>query len=446
MTKWANGAVRRFVLGAVVLVPLLAMPAGTTVAARGQGAATAQQLQSRIDAMITELQPSIVALRRDFHQHPELGFKETRTAGIVADYLRGLKFDEVRTGVAGTGVVGILKGGRPGPVVALRADMDALPIPELIDPPYKSLVPGVKHACGHDGHMAMLMGVANIFSRMRADLPGTVVFLFQPAEEGDPAGGTTGAVRVLAANGLSNPKPDAIFGLHLEPTVHVGLVTMNVGPAMAAADRFTITIQGKKTHGAMPHTGIDPIPIASEVVLALQTIPSRQIDVQQPTVLTIGSMNGGNRYNVIADSVVMEGTVRTFSKDGPAIVKAKMEQVLKGVTSSYGATYTLDYKNNAPVTYNEPALATRSRAALETAFGADRVRTSPLQMVSEDFAYYQQVIPGFYFFVGVQNPEKGITAMWHTEYYEMDEAALPIGMKAMAAVALDFLRTHKSVS
>jgi amidohydrolase len=414
---------------------------GVTLAAQSTG--TPQAIRARIDAMSTELHPAVIAIRRDLHQHPELGFHETRTAAIVADKLRALKFDEVRTGIGVTGVVGVLKGGKPGPVVAIRADMDALPIPELIDVPYKSLVPNVKHACGHDGHTAMALGVAEIFSRMRADLPGTVLFLFQPAEEGDPDGGRSGAPRVLDDKGLSNPKPDAIFGLHLDPSLHVGLVAVNSGPAMAAADRFTMTIIGKKAHGAQPHTGIDPIPIASEVVLALQTIPSRQIDAQKPTVVTIGAITGGNRYNVIADSVTMQGTVRTFDKEGPTIVKAKMEAILKGVTSSYGATYTLNYANGAPVTYNDPALAARSRAALEVALGADHVQTSPLMMVSEDFAFYQQQMPGFFFFVGVQNPAKGITAMWHTEYYDMDEDALLVGMRAMANVVLDYLTRGK---
>ena len=396
-------------------------------------------LRARVDTFAGELFPAVVAMRRDLHQHPELGFRETRTAGIVAERLRALKFDDVRTGVGVTGVVGVLRGGRPGPVVGIRADMDALPIPELIDVPYKSLVPNVKHACGHDGHTAMALGVAEMFSRMRADIPGTVVFLFQPAEEGDPDGGKPGAIRVLDDWPLTNPTPQAMFGLHLVPMMQVGTIGVNSGSTMASSDRFTITIQGKKTHGAMPHTGIDPVPIASEVVMALQTIPSRQISAQDPTVVTIGSINGGNRYNIVADSVTMQGTVRSLSKDGPATVKAKMTAILTGVTSSYGATYTLDYAEGAPVTYNDPKLAASSSAALVSVFGQDRVQTPLPQMVSEDFAYYAQRVPAFYFFVGVGNPEKGITAMWHTEYYDMDEDGLRVGMRAMATVVLDYL-------
>jgi amidohydrolase len=397
--------------------------------------------RTRIDAMAAELLPAAVVVRRDLHQNPELGFKETRTSGIVAERLRTLKFDEVRTGVGGTGVVGVLKGARPGPVVAVRADMDALPLPELIDVPYKSVVPNVKHACGHDGHTAIALGVAEIFSRLRAELPGTVAMLFQPAEEGDPEGGKTGALRVLDDWPFQNPAPQAIFGLHLLPSMHVGLVGVNSGSAMASSDRFNVTIQGKSTHGAMPHTGLDPVPIAAEVVLALQTIPSRQMSAQEPTVVTVGMINGGARYNIIADSVKMEGTVRSLSPSGPATVKSKMDAILKGVTSSYSATYTLNYAEGAPVTYNDPALAAGSTAALVAVLGKDKVTFPAPQMVAEDFAYYQKRIPGFYFFVGVANPEKGITAMWHTEYYDMDEDALAVGMRAMASVVIGYLNT-----
>jgi amidohydrolase len=395
--------------------------------------------RAKIDAMAAEIAPTIVATRRDLHQHPELGFRETRTAGIVADRLRALKFDEVRTGIGVTGVVGILKGGKPGKVVAIRADMDALPIQEAISPVYKSLVPNVNHSCGHDGHTAILLGVADVLSRMRAEIPGTVMLLFQPAEEGDPDGGKTGAIRVLEDKAFDNPKPDAIFGLHLDPQVEVGGIGVRSGPAMASASRFTLKVIGKKTHGAMPHTGIDPIPIAAEVVSAFQTIPARQIDAQQPTVLTIGSITGGNRYNVVADAVEMQGTVRTFSPEGPELVRQKMEAILKGVTSSYGATYELNYFVNAPVTLNQPALSEKAIAALRAEFG-DKVFTPQLQMVAEDFSYYQQQIPGFYFFVGVKNQAKGITAMWHTEFYDMDEAALPIGVRALVNVALGYLQ------
>jgi amidohydrolase len=417
-----------------------AVSAGSDARSAGrQEVALPEAQRVEIDRLAAELHPAVIEIRRDLHMHPELGFRETRTAGIVADRLRALQFDEVRTEVGVTGVVGILEGGRPGPVVAIRADMDALPIQELnADMPYKSTVPNVKHACGHDAHTAMALGVAEIFSRMRAELPGTVVFLFQPAEEGDPAGGATGALRVLEDWPLVDPTPQAIFGLHVQPLLDVGTVGYISGAAMASVDRFTIRIVGQQTHGAMPHTGIDPMPIAAEVISALQTIPSRQIDARTPTVVSVGTIAGGSRFNIIADSVTMTGTVRTLNTDGPATVRAKMDALVKGITSGYGATYELEYVETAPATYNDPALVARSLPAMRAVLGDDLVAAEPV-MVGEDFSFYQQKIPGFYFFLGVANPARGIDAMWHTEYFDLDEDALRVGMRTMATVVGDFL-------
>lgn len=402
-----------------------------------QTLAVPADVRARIDRAAAELHPAVTDVRRDIHQHPELGFRERRTAALVAERLKALGY-EVRTGVGVTGVVGVLKGGRPGPVVAIRADMDALPIPELIDVPYKSTVPNVKHACGHDAHTAMTLGVAEIFSRMRADVPGTIKVLFQPAEEGDPDGGRTGALRMLDDNAFESPAPAAIFGMHVMPTLEAGQLGANIGPAMASSDRYTITITGRKTHGAYPHTGIDPVPIAAQVIMALQTIPSRQIDAQKPTVVTVGIVQGGNRFNIVADEVSLTGTVRSLDTEGPSIVKGKMEAIVKGITSSFGAGYTLKYEEGAPVTYNDPALARASLPALE-AVAPGKVTAPPPQMGAEDFAYFQQRIPGFYFFVGVANPAKGITAMIHTEHFDIDEAALAVGMRAMATAVADYL-------
>lgn len=412
----------------------LAAPAASSA----QALAVPAQVRAAIDRHAGELHPAVIEVRRDIHRHPELGFRETRTAALVAAKLKALGY-EVRTGVGVTGVVGVLKGGKPGPVVAIRADMDALPIPELIDVPYKSTVPNVKHACGHDAHTAMGLGVAEIFSRMRADVPGTLVFLFQPAEEGDPDGGRTGALRMLDDKAFENPAPAAIFGLHVMPTLEVGQIGANVGPAMASSDRFTLTITGRKTHGAYPHTGIDPVPIAAQVVMALQTIPSRQIDAQKPTVVTVGIIQGGNRFNIVADEVSLTGTVRSLDTEGPSIVKGKMEAIVKGITSSFGAAYTLKYEEGAPVTFNDPALAKASIPALEAVAGAGKVVAPPAQMGAEDFAYFQQRIPGFYFFLGVANPARNITAMIHTEHFDIDEQALAIGMRAMATAVADYL-------
>jgi amidohydrolase len=397
------------------------------------------ELHAQIDKAVAGLGTTLVETRRDIHRHPELGFRETRTAALVAERLRALKFDTVRTGVGVTGVVGILKGGKPGKVVAVRADMDALPIPELNDVPYKSTVANVKHACGHDAHVAIALGVAEVLSRLRAQIPGTVLFLFQPAEEGDPDGGRTGALRMLDDHVFANPVPSAIFGLHVLPQIEVGRIGYNSGGAMAASDRFTITITGKKTHGAYPHTGIDPIPIAAQVVTALQTIVSRQRNATEPAVVSIGAIQGGNRFNIIADAVRMEGTARTLTKDGPQFVRERMDALLKGITSAYGATYELNYVEGAPVTFNDPTLTAASLPSLERVVGHDRLVSPPPQMGAEDFAYYQQQVPGFFFFLGVGNPAKKITAMVHTEYFDIDEDALPIGVRAMSTVVIDYL-------
>lgn len=422
----------------ILLVAALCGPLGAV--ADAQEISVPAALRQRVSSAAEAMSPRLVETRRDIHRHPELGFRETRTAKVIADRLRALGFDEVREQVGVTGVVGVLKGGRPGKVVAVRSDMDALPIPELIDVPYKSTVPNVKHACGHDGHISIALGVAELLSGMRSEVPGTVVFLFQPAEEGDPDGGTTGALRMLEAGALGAPTPAAIFGLHVMPTLQVGTIGVNVGPAMASSNRFTITITGKKTHAAYPHTGIDPIPIAAQVVSALQTIPSRMNNAAEPIVLSLGTINGGNRFNIIADAVTLTGTVRTLAKDGPDRVKRLIERTVKGVTEASGATYTFDFPEGNPVTFNEETLAAASLPVLADVVG-DRARilAPPPQMGAEDFAMYQQKIPGLFFFLGVGNTARNITAMIHTEYFDLDEAALPIGVRALASVTLDYL-------
>lgn len=407
--------------------------------ARAQDLAVPAALRARVDAAATAMAPTLVETRRDIHRHPELGFRETRTAGLVADRLRALGFDDVRTGIGVTGVVGILKGGRPGRVVAIRADMDALPIPELIDVPYASTVANVKHACGHDGHTSVALGVAEVFSGMRSEIPGTVVFIFQPAEEGDPDGGTSGARRMLDAGLFDSPSPAAIFGLHVLPTIEAGHLGVNVGAAMASSNRFTLVITGQKTHAAYPHTGIDPVVIAAQVVSGLQTIPSRMNNAADPIVLSIGTINGGNRFNIIADQVTLTGTVRTLSKEGPERVRSLMDRMIQGIVEASGATYTFDFAAGNPVTFNEASLTEASLPALASVVGRDHIQSPPPQMGAEDFALYQERIPGLYFFLGVGNAAKKITAMIHTEYFDMDEDALPIGVRAMSMAVLDYL-------
>lgn len=403
-----------------------------------QGVVATSAQRAEIDRRAGELHAKVVETRRDIHRHPELGFRETRTSALVADRLRALGYD-VRTGVGVTGVVGVLKGGQPGRLVAVRADMDALPIPELIEVPYKSTVEGVKHACGHDAHVAIGLGVAEVLAGMRPQLRGSVMMVFQPAEEGDPDGGRTGALRMLD-DGLFATRPSAIFGLHVLPTIDAGQIGLNIGPAMASADRFTLSIVGQKTHGAYPHTGIDPVPIAAQVVLALQTIPSRQVNAVEPTVVSVGQIAGGNRFNIIADKVDLTGTVRTLSKTGPATVKAKMESIARGITAAHGATFTLDYVEGAAVTFNDPALARQTRGVLEAVAGEGKVIDPPPQMGAEDFSYYQQQVPGVFFFLGVRNEARKITAMIHTEHFDIDEEAMRLGVRAMATTVVDYLQ------
>lgn len=390
------------------------------------------------------LMPKLIETRRDFHMHPELSNREERTSRVIAEKLKALGFDEVKTGIGRHGVVGLLKGKLPGPVVAVRADMDALPIQETIDVPYKSKNDGVKHACGHDVHMTVQLGVAEVLSRMRDRIRGTVKFIFQPAEEGAPAGEEGGAGLMVRQGVLENPKPSAIFGLHVMPNIEVGQVGYNIGPAMASSDRFAITIRGKKVHGAYPHDGIDTIVVASECVMALQSIRSRRINTQEPLVITIGSMHGGNRFNIIADEVRLEGTMRTLNEDVRSKAIAMMKQTLAGVTSAYGASFEIDMGDNNPVTYNEPALVEATLPVMRRVLGeANLIATRP-QMGAEDFSMYQQVIPGFFYFLGVGNKSKGITAMIHTPEFDVDEKSLMIGVNLMTNVLIDYLERTAS--
>ncbi len=421
-----------------LIIALFLLTAADRSAAQTLSISPAQRAE--VDRLAADLHSKVIETRRDIHMHPELGYRETRTAALIAERLRALGFDQVRTGIGKTGVVGILKGGRPGKVVAVRADMDALPIPELIDVPYKSTVENVKHACGHDAHVAIALGVAELLSRVRAHVRGTVLMLFQPAEEGDPDGGRTGALRMLDDGLFADPRPSAIFGMHVMPTIDAGTIGLNIGPAMASADRFTLTVIGQKTHGAYPHTGIDPVPIAAQIVMALQTIPSRQMNAVSPTVVSVGEIKGGNRFNIIADRVELTGTVRTLSKDGPATVRAKMEAIAKGITGAYGATYTLNYVEGTTVTFNEPALARQTRGVLAAVAGETNVIEPPPQMGAEDFSYYQKEMPGVFFFLGVRNEARKITAMVHTEYFDIDEDTLQLGVRAMSATVLDYLQ------
>lgn len=385
------------------------------------------------------LRAKLIETRRYLHQHPELSNREEKTSQYIAEKLRSYGLDEVKTQVGKYGVVGVLKGAKPGPVVAVRADMDALPIQETLDIPYKSQNAGVKHACGHDLHMTVQLGVAEILSKNRNLINGTIKFIFQPAEEGAPEGENGGAKFMIEEGALENPKPSAIFGLHVMPNIQVGQIGINSGPAMASSDKFMLTVRGKKVHGAYPHDGIDTIVVASECVLALQTIRSRRINTQEPLVITVGSFQGGNRYNIIADEVKMEGTMRTLNEEVRTNAMAQMNQTLKGITSAYGASYELTWGKNNPVTYNDPKLVAATLPTIKRVIGESNITTPLPQMGAEDFSLFQKVVPGFFYFLGVGNKEKGITAMIHTPEFEADEEALVIGVKVMSSVLLDYL-------
>lgn len=385
------------------------------------------------------LRAKLVEQRRDFHLHPELSNREERTSRVIAEKLRALGLDEVRTGVGKYGVVAMLKGKLPGGVVAVRADMDALPIQETIDVPYKSQTDGVKHACGHDAHMTIQLGVAELLSKMRDRVRGSIKFIFQPAEEGAPPGERGGAKFMIEEGALENPRPSAIFGLHVMPNIEAGQIGYNSGPAMASSDRFSITIRGKKVHGAYPHDGVDAVVVAAECVTALQTIRSRRINTQEPLVITLGSIHGGNRFNIIADEVKLEGTMRTLNEEVRTKSIEMMKQTLRGVTSAYGASYDMEFGANNPVTYNDPALVEATLPVMRKIIGEKSVISPRPQMGAEDFSYYQKVIPGFFYFLGVGNREKGVTAMIHTPEFDIDEESLVIGVKVMSNVLLDYL-------
>ncbi len=403
--------------------------------------------QSRVDRVATaaeSMRDALIAQRRDFHMHPELSNREERTSKVIAERLKALGFDDIRTGVSRYGIVATLKGAKPGPAVAIRADMDALPIEETIDVPYKSLNKGVKHACGHDVHMTVALGTAEILSKMRGDLPGTVKFVFQPAEEGAPEGEDSGAERMIREGALENPRPRAIFALHTQPLLPAGKVGYAPGAMLASSDKMVIRIIGKKVHAAWPHQGIDPVVVSAEVIQALQTIPSRRIDPVEPVVITIGSIHGGNRHNIIAEDVRMEGTLRTHSEQVRERAISLVREIVNGVAAANGAKAEIswDARSNPP-TINDTALVEATLPALRAALGKDNVVEVPPVMGAEDFTYFQKQIPGMMFWLGVGNEARGITAMLHTPDYDADESSLVAGVKAMTNVVLDYLERNR---
>lgn len=410
-------------------------------------AQTPPPFSPHVESSIAQVLPRMIEWRRDFHEHPELSYEEVRTARVVAQHLRSLRL-EVRTNVARTGVVGVLRGGRPGPVIALRADMDALPVTEEVDLPFASRVRatyngqqvGVMHACGHDTHVAVLMAAASVLAAQRAQLAGTVIFVFQPSEEGRPADGSAGgAERMLAEDVFGDLEPEVIFGLHAWPAP-AGTVTIAPGPFMAGSDKLRITVTGSQTHGAQPHRGVDPIVVSSQIVTALQTIPARQMDaVRSPVIVTIGSIHGGVRYNIIPDRVEMEGTVRYLNPDTREDLYARIRRTATEIAASAGASAEVSIEPNAIPVVNPAEPTGRAHAALVRALGESAVLTDQPNMVAEDFAYFQQRVPGVFFFYGIRPPDVELAdaAPNHSPRFFVHEPAMETALRAMVAVALD---------
>lgn len=411
---------------------------------------TAQaDLSEKIDDQINTLAEQVVAWRRDIHEHPELSNREFRTSKLVAEHLTALGMD-VQTDVAHTGVVGILKGGRPGGVVALRADMDGLPVVEKTGLPYASKAVseyegntvGVMHACGHDNHVAILMAAAEVLASVREEIPGTIKFVFQPAEEGAPKGEEGGASLMIAEGVLQEPAPSAIFGLHIGQHGLAGTANYRPNGFLASAQRFDIEVKGVQTHGARPWAGVDPVVVAAQIINSLQTIVSRQIDITRaPAVVTVGSIHSGIRNNIVPETASLSGTIRTFDPDVRLAIHEKIYRIATNIGEAHSAQVTVDIDPGVPVTFNDADLTESMVPTLRRVYGAENVFMSGRITGAEDFSFYQEQIPGFFFFVGGRPPEippdKAIPN--HSPYFYVDEAALVPGVKAMSHLAVDYL-------
>ena len=418
---------------------------GPVAPAHAAGADAGASTEAGRAASVAAVREQVVAWRRDVHAHPELGNREVRTAGLVAKALGEMGI-EVRTGIAHTGVVGVLRGGRAGPTVALRADMDALPVAEQTGLPFASTTRttyrgkdvGVMHACGHDAHVAILLGAARVLSGMREQVPGTVLFVFQPAEEGAPAGERGGARLMLEEGVFADPRPDAAFGLHVVPQHRVGEIAVLPGGTMAGSNRLEITVRGRQTHAAYPWLGVDPIAVASRIVLALQAIPGRQMDARLPTVVSIGVIEGGIRHNIIPDEVKLLGTIRHLDPSQRDDLFARIRRTAVKIGESSGATVTVEIPDGYPVTFNDPALAERGRQALSGVPGATVVKPLP-RTGAEDFAFFAREVPGLYFQLGVRAPgvPASDAAPNHSPRFLVDEDALPLGVRAFVELVME---------
>lgn len=417
-------------------------------------AAQAQDPKAALEGTLAEIEPKVIAWRRDIHEHPELSNREFRTAKLVAEHLRKLGFDDVQTGIAHTGVVGTLVGGKPGPVIALRADMDGLPVEEKTGLPFASVAKGeyngeevfVMHACGHDTHVAMLMGAAEVLAEHRDILPGTVKFIFQPAEEGAPLGENGGAKMMVEEGVLDGPDaPEAILGLHAWP-VENGTLNYRAGSFMAAADGLYITLEGEQTHGSSPWRGVDPIYVAGQIMVALQGIPGRFLDITKgPAVITIGSIHGGVRGNIIPDKVEMMGTIRTFDAGEREVLLAKLRSTVEGLANAAGVSATVSIEGSTPVTGNDPELLNTMMPTLKWAAGDEKVVEHPLITGAEDYSYFQARIPGLYLMLGVNDPgvPAGASPSNHSPMFSPNEDAMMTGVRALVGFAMDYTAANR---
>lgn len=422
---------------------------GLLLIAFGLNAQVNASLQSKVDKQARDIEQKMIDWRRDLHQNPELSNREFKTSAKVAEHLKSLGI-EVQTGIAHTGVVGILKGGKPGPVIALRADMDALPVTERNNLPFASKEKatfngqetGVMHACGHDAHVAILMSVAEILSKSKNDLKGTIKFIFQPAEEGAPAGEKGGAGLMVEEGVLENPNVDVIFGLHVRSISKLGVIEYRPKGFMAASDWFTIKVYGKQSHGSRPWLGVDPIVVSSQIIAGLQTIVSRQTDLTQAAaVISIGRINSGIRENIIPETLEMSGTIRTFDPQMQGIIHDKIKLTATNIAESAGARAEVIIDKKMPVTFNNEKITKQMVASLKRAAGDNNVIEIPPDTGSEDFAYYVEKVPGMFFFVGAcpadMDPAKA--ASHHTPDFMMDEGSMRVGLKAMLQLTLDYM-------
>lgn len=408
----------------------------------------AQDLKQIIDQKADEIEQQVIDWRRQFHENPELSNREFETASYIAEYLNELGL-EVETEVAHTGVVALLKGGKPGPVIALRADMDALPVTERTDVPFKSTVNGmyqgkkvgVMHACGHDTHMAILMGTAKILTEMKDDLKGTIKFIFQPAEEGAPQGEEGGGELMVKEGVLNDPDVDVIFGLHIDDATPVGMITYRPEGIMASVNSYTIEIKGKQAHGSEPWNGVDPIVTAAQMINNIQTIVSRSMELtKQAAVVTVGVIEGGVRHNIIPESVKMEGTIRALDEDMRQLIFERLETIVQNTAESNGAEATLTIHKGYPITYNDPELTAMMAPTLEEVAGEENAVIMDAITGAEDFSFFQKEVPGLYFFIGGKAPNRE-AAGHHTPDFYIDESGMKLGVRAMSNLVIDYMNS-----